>query len=185
MRIIAGELGGRRLRVPGKATFRPTTDRVREALFSILASRRDWSTLRVCDLFAGSGSLGIEALSRGAAHAVFVERDRRNAALLRENLRMLGLENRSDLVCVSAESWLSGAAARFDLVFADPPYDYDNYSALLAGITQLLSGPSALAVIEHRSAVVLPVASGLTMDIARNYGNTTLTFVRTHAGEMV
>ncbi|MCZ7558134.1 MAG: 16S rRNA (guanine(966)-N(2))-methyltransferase RsmD [Bacteroidia bacterium] len=184
MRIIAGELGGRRLRVPAKATFRPTTDRVREALFSMLESRQDWSMLRVCDLFAGSGSLGIEALSRGVLHTVFVERDRRNTDLLRENLQMLGLEKCTEVVCAPAESWLSRAVARFDLVFADPPYDYNKYFALLSGISQLLSGPAALAVIEHRSDVVLPGVSGLTMDTARNYGSTTLTFLRADAGEM-
>jgi 16S rRNA (guanine966-N2)-methyltransferase len=183
MRIIAGELGGRMLRVPGKATYRPTSDRVREALFSILESRMDWTALRVCDFFAGSGSLGIEALSRGAAHAMFIERDRRNADTLRENVRALGLENRALVVCSPVESWFTRGVERFDLVFADPPYDYAGYPALLRGVAQLLAGPAAMAVIEHRGNVALPAHPGLTVELFRSYGSTSLTFLRTHAGE--
>src|SRR5580704_10651585 len=88
MRVIAGTLGGRRLRAPAGRATRPTSDRVREALFSMLG---EIDGARVLDLFAGSGALGIEALSRGAAHAVFVERDAGAAAVLRENLRALGV----------------------------------------------------------------------------------------------
>jgi 16S rRNA (guanine966-N2)-methyltransferase len=184
MRIIAGELGGRMLRVPVKAAYRPTSDRVREALFSILESRMDWTTLRVCDFFAGSGSLGIEALSRGAAHAVFIERDRRNAEHLRENVRALGLEERAQVVCSPVESWFSRGVERFDLVFADPPYDYSGFPALLRGVAQLLAGPAAMAVIEHRSDVPLPSVPELTVELLRSYGGTSLTFLRIHAGVM-
>lgn len=120
MRVIAGELRGRRLTAPRGAATRPTADRVREALFSILG---DLSDLRVLDLYAGSGALGIEALSRGAAHAEFVDSSHDAVAAIRRNLSELGLDapvHRRD-----ALAHLAAAAARtpFDLVFLDPPYD--------------------------------------------------------------
>jgi 16S rRNA (guanine(966)-N(2))-methyltransferase RsmD len=121
MRVIAGELRGRRLTAPRGAATRPTADRVREALFSILGG--DLSGLRVLDLYAGSGALGIEALSRGAVHAEFVDSSRDAVAAIRRNLSQLGLEapvHRRDAI-----AYLAAAAPRtpFDLVFLDPPYD--------------------------------------------------------------
>jgi 16S rRNA (guanine966-N2)-methyltransferase len=120
MRVVAGELGGRRLRAPADRGTRPTADRVREALFSILG---DVAGARVLDLYAGSGALGIEALSRGAAEADFVDRGRRSVEAIRRNLADLGLEggvHRHD-----ALSWLAqaGGSRAYDLVFCDPPYD--------------------------------------------------------------
>jgi 16S rRNA (guanine966-N2)-methyltransferase len=120
VRVVAGVHGGRLLKAPPGRSTRPTSDRVREALFSILGSVED---ARVLDLFAGSGALGIEALSRGAREAVFVERDARAAATVQANLDALGIDapvHRRD-----AFSWLgsaSGGEECFDLVFADPPY---------------------------------------------------------------
>ena len=118
MRVVAGEFKGRRLRAPRGLRTRPTADRVREALFSILG---DVSGARVLDLYAGSGALGIEALSRGAASAVFVERDARAASAIRDNLRALELDQavrRQD-----ALRFLAANEGTFDLVFCDPPYD--------------------------------------------------------------
>ena len=120
MRIVAGRYGGRRIAAPPGRDTRPTADRVREALFSILGAL---DGARVLDLYAGSGALGIEALSRGAAAAVFVERDRRAAAVLRDNLRALGAD--ADVRQVDALAALRGARAggeTYDLVLCDPPY---------------------------------------------------------------
>ncbi len=123
MRVIAGHLGGRRLGAPPGRTTRPTSDRVREALFSMLGGL---DGLAVLDLFAGSGALGIEALSRGARRAVFVERDAGALAALRANLAALGLEEqRAQVRAGDALRALRAAAARaetYDLVFLDPPY---------------------------------------------------------------
>ena len=121
-RIVAGEAGGRRLAVPPKAT-RPTTDRVREALFNVLAARLDFTGLRVLDLFAGSGALGLEALSRGAASVLFVESDRRAADVIAGNIATVGLPGAT--VRRSTVASVLGAAAEepADLVFADPPYE--------------------------------------------------------------
>lgn len=119
MRVVAGEFKSRRLRAPRGKRTRPTADRVREALFSMLG---DVSGARVLDLYAGSGALGIEALSRGAASALFVERDPRAAAAIEWNLRSLGLDQpvrRQD-----ALRFLGRAEGTFDLVFCDPPYDF-------------------------------------------------------------
>ena len=118
MRVVAGEFGGRRLRAPRGAGTRPTADRVREALFSMLG---DVSGASVLDLYAGSGALGIEALSRGAASAVFVERDAQAAATIRRNLDELGTEG--DVRRQDAMAFLAASRATFDLVFCDPPYD--------------------------------------------------------------
>src|SRR5690349_16037799 len=103
MRIVAGEFRGRRLSAPPGARTRPTADRVREALFSILGAIEG---MRVADVFAGSGALGIEALSRGAAHATFVERDRRAAEVIERNVASVGAEERSELLVGDALAWL-------------------------------------------------------------------------------
>ena len=126
-RIIGGVAGGRRIAVPPRGT-RPTTDRVRESLFNVVTARRDIEGMSVLDLYAGSGALGLEALSRGAASALFVESDRRAAAVLERNIATLGLSGatlrRGQVTAVLA----AGAAAPVapaDLVLADPPYDVE------------------------------------------------------------
>jgi 16S rRNA (guanine966-N2)-methyltransferase len=125
VRVVAGEFGGRRLAMPPGRSTRPTADRVREALFSMLG---DVSGLRVLDLFAGSGALGIEALSRGGASATFVENDARAAATIRRNLDSLGAQG--EVSRRDALAFLASAEGYFDLVLADPPYDS---APLLAG----------------------------------------------------
>ncbi|MDQ2839214.1 MAG: 16S rRNA (guanine(966)-N(2))-methyltransferase RsmD [Actinomycetota bacterium] len=121
-RIVAGQARGRHLAVPPRGT-RPTSDRAREALFNTLASQLELVGARVLDLFAGSGAVGLEALSRGAAAAVFVESDRRAAAVIGENIQLLGLPGAVVHRC-AAETYLAviGADEPYDLVFADPPY---------------------------------------------------------------
>ena len=125
-RIIAGTVGGRRIAVPPSGT-RPTSDRVREALFSALQAGPGLAGASVLDLCAGSGALGIEALSRGAAHALFVESDRRAAGTLRANLADLGLAGVAELRVATAGAVLAGPAPRaFDVVLIDPPYAVPN-----------------------------------------------------------
>ncbi|NUP26885.1 MAG: methyltransferase, partial [Nocardia sp.] len=119
-RIVAGTAGGRRLKVPPAGT-RPTSDRVREALFSSIEARMDLAGARVLDLYAGSGALGLEALSRGAAAALLVESDRRAAAVLRANIAELGFGDAQVRIGTVAQVLGHGAADAYDLVFADPP----------------------------------------------------------------
>ena len=116
MRVVAGELGGRRLRAPRGDAVRPTSDRVREALFSILG---DVGGVRALDLFSGTGALGIEALSRGAAHATFVDLD---TEVLERNLDDLGLRDRAEVRRGDAVAYLAAPGPHFDLVLCDPPY---------------------------------------------------------------
>ncbi len=119
LRIIGGEWRGRRIRFPGEGGIRPTPDRVRETLFNWLMTRVPGS--RCLDLFAGSGALGLEALSRGAAHATFIERERKNVASLRETTGLLA-PGRATVVEADALAWLSGPSQAFDIVFLDPPF---------------------------------------------------------------
>ena len=120
MRVVAGSYKGRTLRAPRGSRTRPTADRVREALFSMLG---DLTGARVLDLFAGSGALGIEALSRGAASALFVDRDARAVAAIRRNLETLGTRSEAEVRRQDALRFLSGFEGTFDLVLVDPPYD--------------------------------------------------------------
>jgi 16S rRNA (guanine966-N2)-methyltransferase len=138
LRIIGGEWRGRRIRFPGKGGIRPTPDRVRETLFNWLAA--DVPGSRCLDLFAGSGALGLEALSRGAAHATFVERDRDNAARLRETVALLA-PDRGRVIQSDALAWLGGAASPHNIVFLDPPFD----AGLLADAMRLLDSRGWLA----------------------------------------
>jgi 16S rRNA (guanine966-N2)-methyltransferase len=176
VRVIAGRLGGRTLVAPRGLATRPTTDRVREALFSALG---DLSGARVLDLYAGTGSLGIEALSRGAATAVFVEEARPALTALRANLAALGL---TDVGSVLAEP-VSRAVRRlaapsspsaFDLVFADPPYDdvdaaLDALEALAAALA-----PEARVILEHATRRPPRPSAVLATVRTRTYGDTAL-----------
>ncbi len=138
LRIIGGEWRGRRIRFPGKGGIRPTPDRVRETLFNWLAGVVPGS--RCLDLFAGSGALGLEALSRGASSATFIERDRENSARLRETANLLA-PGRATVVQADALVWLTGTPSAHDIVFLDPPFD----AGILAESMRLLDTRGWLA----------------------------------------
>jgi 16S rRNA (guanine(966)-N(2))-methyltransferase RsmD len=179
MRVIAGRLGGRRLTAPRGLATRPTTDRVREALFSSLASVEG---ARVLDLYAGTGALAIEALSRGAASAVLVETARPALAALRENLAALGLSGEASVLAEpvgrAAARLVAEGGAPFDLVFADPPYDdVDDALAALESLLPALA-PEARVVLEHASRRPPRPSSLLGLVRARQYGDTTLAFLQ-------
>jgi 16S rRNA (guanine966-N2)-methyltransferase len=135
MRVVAGTAGGRRLEAPPGRATRPTGDRVREATFNALGSIGAVEGATVVDLFAGSGALGIEALSRGAAHATFVDDDPRALAVVRRNLRATGMVDLATVVRGTAERWVADAPP-VGLALCDPPYAYgdDQWSVLLAGL---------------------------------------------------
>ena len=185
MRVIAGTLGGRRLRAPPGRGTRPTTDRVREALFSILGNLEEQ---RVLDLYAGSGALGIEALSRGATHAVFVEQAKPALTALRDNLHALGLEQRSDVLGVGIERTKARLSqlGPFDLVLCDPPWaELDeavrNLGRALPGC---LEAGSRL-VLEHAAGAEpqLPASLGLGLSQRRQWGDSGASFFRQIASE--
>jgi 16S rRNA (guanine966-N2)-methyltransferase len=174
VRVIAGTLGGRRLKAPRGTTTRPTSDRVKEALFALLG---DIAGARVLDLFAGAGGLGIEALSRGAARAVFIERDQRALRALRENVRSLGLgaaraEVRAGDVLALLRT-ARGRAETYDLVFIDPPYSRASdlgreLSLLLAPLLE----PEARIVVESDRRAPLQLQAQLERE--RTYGDTSI-----------
>jgi 16S rRNA (guanine966-N2)-methyltransferase len=175
VRVIAGELGGRRLRAPRGAATRPTGERVREAVFSMLGEVRG---LAVLDLFAGSGALGIEALSRGAAHATFVERAPPALAALRSNLDALGLAERASVVDGDARSALRGPA-KYDLVFLDPPYAaVGELAATLAGALPTVLAPGARVISESDRRAPLELALPLLRE--RRYGDTMIRIHEQH-----
>jgi 16S rRNA (guanine966-N2)-methyltransferase len=181
LRVIAGTLKGRRLHTPSWEGLRPTSDKLRETLFNILATRVGGA--RVMDVYAGTGAIGIEALSRGAAHVTFVERDRRAQALIRENLDLCGIENGYVIIPASAAEALGRlAGARdepFDIVLLDPPYETARDRAIeptLAGVAAQLA-PQGIVVLERARRHPAPDAVGSlvrTRDVIS--GDSALTF---------
>ncbi len=181
LRVVAGRFRGRRLSVPAGLSIRPTADRVKEALFSSLGDRV--AGARVADCFAGTGSLGIEALSRGAAHAVFVERDPAGLAVLRGNLGNLGLDGAEAPVTIRAQdalhprTWAKGLLP-LDLVLADPPYGQGLGEALLVALSREPAlAPHGWLVLEHERAVE-PDHAGWRVVARKRYGETMISTFR-------
>jgi 16S rRNA (guanine966-N2)-methyltransferase len=178
MRVIAGRYGGRRLQAPTGRTTRPTSDRVREALYAMLG---DVEGVSVLDLFAGTGALGIEAISRGARHAVFVERDRAAIEAIEANLKALGLgEEQVQLRREGAEDALRRARKRketYDLILIDPPYGraLELVARLQAALGGLLA-PGARVVVESDRRT--PLGLELALEKERRYGDTTIAIHR-------
>jgi 16S rRNA (guanine966-N2)-methyltransferase len=175
VRVIGGELRGRRLAAPSDPAVRPTSDRVREAIFDILFSRGGVEGAQVVDLFAGSGALGIEALSRGAASVTFVERHPGALAAIRANLDSVGLpeaERDGDATVVRADvdSWVTTTASRYDLALVDPPYRYQEWGTLVPRL------PADLAVLESGTEIALP--EGWVVIKSKRYGGTIVTVAR-------
>lgn len=183
MRIIAGDLRGRPLRAPRGTTTRPTSGRVREAIFNHLVAAHlghDWSGVRVLDLFAGSGALGLEALSRGADHATFIDRDQRAIDAIRANVAALGVEQRTTVLKRDAERALaSPQGGPFELIFADPPYAVVVDAPLLAALAQdTVTHLDALAVIEHAASSPPQLEDHWEILTTRPHGDTALTILR-------
>jgi len=186
MRVVAGEFRGRRIIAPAGTSTRPTTDKVREATFNALGSRDLVVGAQVADLFAGSGAIGIEALSRGALHCTFVERDRDALRALRTNLDALGVTDRSRIV--TGDVLAVAAAVDADLLFADPPYDFDAWARLLGAVR------APFVVAESGAELVSPdglpdgvpngfpnafpngFPNGFTVTRSKRYGRTWVTF---------
>ena len=176
MRISGGEWRGRRLAVPEDGTVRPTQDRVREALFSMLAQVVPGA--RFLDLFAGSGGVGLEALSRGAAECTFVDSAPKHLSVLRANAASLGAESRCRLVCADAFKWLeTPPQEKFDVVFADPPYREgggDTVERMLSLLAQgMMSGKGVFAA-EAPVGARPPEMPGWRLCRDREYGQTRL-----------
>ncbi|MBY8856270.1 16S rRNA (guanine(966)-N(2))-methyltransferase RsmD [Nocardia sp. CA2R105] len=174
-RIVAGAAGGRRLRVPPAGT-RPTSDRVREALFSMLCARMDFDGIRVLDLYAGSGALGLEALSRGASHALLIESDRKAAAVVRGNIADLGLPGGELRIGTVSSVLATPPPEPYDLVLSDPPYALEG-TRIADDLTALAANgwlhTDALVVVERATrSPETAWPTGFSPHRVRRYGET-------------
>ena len=177
MRIIAGEWRGRQIEAPAAVATRPTADRVRETLFSMLTSRLgSFEDLRIADLFAGSGALGLEALSRGAASATFVESEPDAVASIRRNADNLGAGDRVRIIAGSALSL--PRSEPFELIFADPPYARGSGTGVVRSVidARWLAPGSWLSVETSRRETIDPLE--LAIDVTREVGRARLTILR-------
>jgi len=177
VRIVGGELSGRRLRAPRGSSTRPTADRVREAIFNILGA--PGLGARALDLYAGSGALGLEALSRGCTHAVLVERAEAALRVLRANIAALGLAARARVVAgdvVRATLGLARAGERFTWIFLDPPYAAGVMERALDAVGKVCA-PDATVVAEHDTRhLPAPAVGPLRERDRRRYGDTCISF---------
>jgi 16S rRNA (guanine966-N2)-methyltransferase len=170
VRVVAGSARGRRLVAPEGRETRPTSDRVREAIFNSLHSLGAVEGSTVLDLFAGSGALGIEALSRGAERCTFVESSHAAVGALRENLTTTGMVGRAEVVVADAAEWVSRTRPSADLVLADPPYAFDGWAALLDSLS------ADVVALESDRAVELPARFDAYR--TRRHGGTVVTLGR-------
>lgn len=182
MRVIAGRFKGRELKGPSGLEIRPTTDRVKEALFSILGSHV--VGVRVLDLYAGTGALGLEALSRGATSVTFVEHNRKAVQVLKTNVRACGGADQTEIQACAVETFLArfpSHAEPYGLVLADPPYDHTtDLTAWAAALPANLLAADTIAALEHRSTFSPPNRLGpLRLVRTYGYGDTALSLYRT------
>ena len=175
MRIIAGELKGRRLESPDWPGVRPTSDRLRETLFNVLGERVKGA--RVLDACAGTGALGLEALSRGAGSVVFLEREMRAVSLIVSHIKSFRLRNRSEVICGTLPGVMKGEeiAGCFDLILLDPPYESPQIDAILSVVGRRLL-PGGLLVLERRRRSGRPIGDGLTSVRVISSGQSSLEF---------
>lgn len=181
MRIIAGEHRGRKLLAPEGDQTRPVTDRVKQSIFDIVANRLEGS--RVYDCFAGTGSFGLESLSRGASHATFFEAHKPTSKRLHENVRLIGAEERSTIVTTDLFRWAASQKpeARIDVVFLDPPYRYlrerpDELRSLARDLSSQHLAEDGVIVFRHDAADKLDL--GLPVADVREYGGMTVEFLK-------
>ena len=175
IRLISGEFGGRTLDAPSGRRMHPMGERIRNALFNSIGD--DIKGASVLDAFAGTGSIGLEAISRGASHATFIERDKLVQKILAGNIERLAVEDRTSLIRTSVSNWLSTSSPEvFDIIFADPPYHDTQFSTVIR-LMDLLK-PGALMVLSHPGKGEVPTKNGVVVVDNRSYGNADLTFYR-------
>jgi 16S rRNA (guanine966-N2)-methyltransferase len=179
IRVIAGEAGGIRLKTPKGLNTRPTVDRVKESMFNILAP---YIKGRILDLFSGTGALGIEALSRGADYAVFVDSNRNCCRIISENLERTGFLDKAEVYCCKAASVIKELGKKkssFDIVFIDPPYlrNFIQETLQLLIENDIIKRKGILIVEHHRDEPVQTVGSGLELYRSADYGETIVSFL--------
>ncbi|MGB2868371.1 MAG: 16S rRNA (guanine(966)-N(2))-methyltransferase RsmD [Bacteroidota bacterium] len=180
MRIIAGTFRGRQLRTVRDLSVRPTTDRAKQTIFDILSTRIDFEGIHVLDLFAGSGSLGLEALSRGAGSAVFVDSSREVHKLLAGNIKNLGCDSQCTLYQTDTFRFLKTMNGKFDLVFADPPYKLERIGTLPRAIHDSgVSKDGTYVVMEHSRESPIDLPESMYEIIRKPFGQTTVLILKT------
>lgn len=179
MRIISGYLKNRQLKSAANLKIRPATDRVKETIFNILQNRIDLRDANILDLFAGTGSLAIEAISRGASNAKFVEKSPRVCNLIKENIKILGIENLCEVICADALKYIEKSDLIFDLIFADPPYEYPFINEIPEKI--FLHNKlkiDGFLIVEHSKKTVFEESEKYKIEIQKKFGNTIVTFFK-------
>ncbi|MBI2618535.1 MAG: 16S rRNA (guanine(966)-N(2))-methyltransferase RsmD [Ignavibacteriales bacterium] len=173
MRIIAGSFRGRQLSTTRDRSIRPTTDRAKQAIFDILENRIEFTGIEVLDLFSGSGSLGLEALSRGASAVTFVEKTRPSIAILEKNIRALDCRKQTTIHQADVFWFLKNAHRSFDLIFVDPPYRMERIGELpVAIVSSKVLHPGSLVVLEHSRESTVPAPESSFEVIRRQSGQT-------------
>ena len=177
MRVTTGLYKGRVLRTVDDLSVRPATDRVRQTIFNVLAHRMLLDGCKVLDMFAGSGSLGIEALSHGAAHATFVESGNEAVTWLEANVEMLGCEEQASILQMDAKQFLGQARGPFDLIFVDPPYAYPGTPGLPDEVfSRGLLAADGFMLIEHAKDITFASTALYTVGPVKPFGRTVVTF---------
>ena len=177
MRIITGKFKGRTLQTVPDRSVRPATDRVKGAIFNVLQNRLRIIDALVLDLFAGSGSLGFEALSRGAAHAVFVESQRKVLSTIETNAAVLGCLDSCDIIDADALSFIQQSRRPFDLIFADPPYAYQNTTGIPQAVFERgLLRTGGFLIIEHAKEAMFGPSELYKVAVQKEFGNTRVSF---------
>ena len=175
IRIISGKFGGRKIQAPDNSRTHPMSERIRNALFNSIGLEVQGAV--VLDAFAGTGAIGLEALSRGADRAVFVEKDRVAQKILAENIQTLDAKNTTEVIRTNLANWLSTYQGEgFDIIFADPPY-HDPQFSTVERLFSLLK-PGGLMVLSHPGRGEEPTKTGVVVVDNRSYGNAFLTFYR-------
>ncbi len=177
MRVTGGSGKGRRLKVPAGSRVRPTSDKVKQALFNILGDKVADAVF--LDLFAGTGGIGIEALSRGAGKVVFVDDSRDSLQTVRKNIEQTGFTEQTEVVASHAEKYLKKSPVQCDIIFLDPPYTYDQEALLAAVAESAVLKPDSIVVSEHFKKQPSPERAGVLMLYREaQYGDTVLAFYR-------
>jgi len=184
MRVNTGTAKGKVIEtLPGEELVRPTSQKVKEALFSALQFFIPGATM--LDLFAGSGQMGIEALSRGASHCVFVDNSREAITVIKKNLNSTDLFRKATVAQMDAVSYVERATSKFDFIFADPPYRKDIAGALLPRLDKMLEDGGCIAIETEREALLPDEVLSLTLKKRYNYGSTTIWMYNKHESEDV
>ncbi len=179
MRVIAGKYKGRKLNDASKYDIRPATDRVKETIFNVLQHKLNIENVKVLDLFAGTGSLGIEALSRGAQKGTFVDLSKESISLIKANLENLNCLEVCELIKADGVKFIERCNEKFDLIFADPPYAYEMTDIIPELIfSNKILNDNGFLIIEHQRNLSFKFTDDFVKTITKEFGNTTVTFFK-------